>query len=341
MSPQVRREVERAVHLERPIIPFRIDGVEPCRAMQYFISSQHWLDALTPPLEKHLRHLADILTSLLSGKQEAESLSQQYTHRRPVRSWSARSIAVIVAVTLVALAIAVFALPRLTDRSIARESSGPDDTAHATQADARQKSADPTSKLIGFIQSDEPSVWDTNGGSYVATVSDGLLKVKADWEVQIRIHDMLDALRTKRGLPVTPPGDRGESRTDFRQIRNIVSKLDEPTNIDFVETPLQDLLTYLGDLRHVKFNLDSRALAKCGMSPETQITCNVKSVSLRTALQSALKDLGLIYKIDATGITITTIEERAASTVTRVLDVHDLLGEQGHESDFGPPAAPK
>src|SRR5271167_4273292 len=50
-SPQVRKEVERAVHRGMPIIPLRIEDVLPSGSMEYFLSTPHWLDAMTPPLE--------------------------------------------------------------------------------------------------------------------------------------------------------------------------------------------------------------------------------------------------------------------------------------------------
>ena len=65
-SPQVMREVERAVNKGIPIIPFRIENVMPSKAMEYFLSAPHWLDALTPPLEKHLQRLVDTVQALLT-----------------------------------------------------------------------------------------------------------------------------------------------------------------------------------------------------------------------------------------------------------------------------------
>lgn len=44
-SPQVRREVERAVHKQVEILPFRIEGVLPSKSLEFFLSSQHWMDA--------------------------------------------------------------------------------------------------------------------------------------------------------------------------------------------------------------------------------------------------------------------------------------------------------
>lgn len=48
-SPQIRREVERAVSKGVPIIPLRIQDIAPTRSLEYFIGTVHWLDALTPP----------------------------------------------------------------------------------------------------------------------------------------------------------------------------------------------------------------------------------------------------------------------------------------------------
>ena len=67
-SPQITREVERAVNKRMPIIPVRIENVAPTRSLEYFISTSHWLDALTPPLEDHLRKLSVSVKSLLQLK---------------------------------------------------------------------------------------------------------------------------------------------------------------------------------------------------------------------------------------------------------------------------------
>ncbi|HTU53395.1 MAG TPA: toll/interleukin-1 receptor domain-containing protein [Acetobacteraceae bacterium] len=64
-SPQIRREVERAVSKGVPIIPLRIQDIAPARSLEYFIGTVHWLDALTPPLESHLRRLGETVKSLL------------------------------------------------------------------------------------------------------------------------------------------------------------------------------------------------------------------------------------------------------------------------------------
>src|SRR5271154_520661 len=68
LSHQIKREVERAVNVGLPIIPLRIENVMPTKSLEYFLSTPHWLDAFTPPLEHHLNYLADVIRHILSGQ---------------------------------------------------------------------------------------------------------------------------------------------------------------------------------------------------------------------------------------------------------------------------------
>lgn len=56
-SRHVMNEIERAVSHGVTIIPFRIEDVAPSEDLELFISSCHWLDALTPPLEAKIHEL--------------------------------------------------------------------------------------------------------------------------------------------------------------------------------------------------------------------------------------------------------------------------------------------
>ncbi|MGC1460234.1 MAG: toll/interleukin-1 receptor domain-containing protein [Steroidobacteraceae bacterium] len=60
-SPQVRREVERAVHKQVRILPFRIENVLPSQSLEYFLSAAHWLDAFPPPRAPHYARLCEYL----------------------------------------------------------------------------------------------------------------------------------------------------------------------------------------------------------------------------------------------------------------------------------------
>ena len=66
-SSQIKREVERAVNKGVYIIPFRVDDIEPTKALEYFISTSQWMDAFSPPLERHLDNLAKTVKAVLKS----------------------------------------------------------------------------------------------------------------------------------------------------------------------------------------------------------------------------------------------------------------------------------
>ncbi len=64
-SPQVRREIERAVNKGLNVLPFRIEDVPLSKSLEYFISAQHWLDAIGGELDGHLQELCNCVSTLL------------------------------------------------------------------------------------------------------------------------------------------------------------------------------------------------------------------------------------------------------------------------------------
>jgi hypothetical protein len=95
LSAHIPKEVERAVSKGVAILPFRIEDVLPGTALDFFIGSVHWLDALTPPLERHLERLAQNVQTLLSQNglaikfKKAESGGAQAGRKPDSRSISA------------------------------------------------------------------------------------------------------------------------------------------------------------------------------------------------------------------------------------------------------------
>lgn len=72
-SHQIKREVERAVNRGVAILPLRLQDILPSRSLEYFLSTPHWLDAMTPPLEVHLDRLARAVRALLRQHDGAET----------------------------------------------------------------------------------------------------------------------------------------------------------------------------------------------------------------------------------------------------------------------------
>jgi len=85
-SPQVTREVERAVSKGIAILPLRIEDVPLSKTMEYFISAPHWLDAMTPPLEQHLQKLGGTVQFLLSrSNSDKEAKQTPVSPTEPIR----------------------------------------------------------------------------------------------------------------------------------------------------------------------------------------------------------------------------------------------------------------
>jgi len=70
-SEHVRREVAKAFSLGLQVIPFRIEDPLPQSSLSYFLETVHWLDAVIPPLEKHLNALTERVRKLLANGESA------------------------------------------------------------------------------------------------------------------------------------------------------------------------------------------------------------------------------------------------------------------------------
>jgi hypothetical protein len=117
-SSQVIKEVDRAVHHGLAIIPLRLEDVPLSKQLEYYISDVHWLDALTPPLEKYINKLCDVIRLLLKMDEinsdnvreafETETVKGQ----KPVRTDRTRRLTRfrIPVITLIFLALGISAV---------------------------------------------------------------------------------------------------------------------------------------------------------------------------------------------------------------------------------------
>jgi hypothetical protein len=113
-SKQIKREVEIAADGGVTIVPLRIENILPTDSFKYFLGNIHWLDALTPPLEKHLQEVAAKVKAILNTESVSSSEASQPslpgktpTVYPPTRRNAVPVIGGIVAV-LVATAVVLF-----------------------------------------------------------------------------------------------------------------------------------------------------------------------------------------------------------------------------------------
>lgn len=69
-SIHVNREVSLALSRRVITIPFKVEDAPLSKSMEYLIGVPHWLDALTPPLEKHIEELSQTITMLLESERK-------------------------------------------------------------------------------------------------------------------------------------------------------------------------------------------------------------------------------------------------------------------------------
>lgn len=108
--------------------------------------------------------------------------------------------------------------------------------------------------------------------------------------------------------------------------RKIEQTLAEPTQLEFIETPLTDVVDFLMDYHDIQIQLDEKALADAGIEKRTPITANLKGLSLRSALNLILRQQDLTFSVRDEVLLITTPEASQGRLITRVYPVGDLLG---------------
>jgi TolB-like protein/Flp pilus assembly protein TadD len=113
-SDHVYREVAKAFSSRLVVVPFRIDAALPTSGISYYLNTVQWLDAVNPPVDRHISTLIERVKALLTGNSVSDPLliSQaalgpypaKTRPRRSLRKWAV-GIAILM-LCLIALAIA-------------------------------------------------------------------------------------------------------------------------------------------------------------------------------------------------------------------------------------------
>ncbi len=119
-SQQVLREVERAVSVGLTVVPVRLQDVTPSKDIAYFIGSVHWLDAMTPPVERQMEEVAHKLKIMLG----AATTPRPRTTAAPQRKFSPAMIAGVAIVLCILAGVLVWKFrqpPKHSEPSVASE----------------------------------------------------------------------------------------------------------------------------------------------------------------------------------------------------------------------------
>lgn len=138
------------------------------------------------------------------------------------------------------------------------------------------------------------------------------------------------SVRDSDAKPAPTPKSRGTVPLPASQSRAaaeaaIRRALDKPISLEFVETPLHDVVEYLKDCLQIRIVLHLKALSDVGVAADTPITRNLLSISARSALNLLLDDLDLTWVISNEVLLITTRDEAGSMLENVVYEVHDLV----------------
>ena len=129
----------------------------------------------------------------------------------------------------------------------------------------------------------------------------------------------------------TPPPDisAGNLVGETASTLKIERALEEPAELEVVEAPLTDVIEYLKVKHDIEIQLDNHCLQEAGVATDTQITRSLRNLSLRSALNLVLRDIGLDFVIRDEVLLITTKETAGKLLETRIYWVHDLMDAEG------------
>ncbi|HEV3024091.1 MAG TPA: hypothetical protein VGX76_16560, partial [Pirellulales bacterium] len=115
--------------------------------------------------------------------------------------------------------------------------------------------------------------------------------------------------------------------------REILAALDQPTEFDFREQPLSDVIDYFKQKHGIEILLDTKALGRAGVGTDTPITQTLKNLTLRSALRVLLMQLDSTYVVGDGYLMITSKTEAESKLSCKIYPVHDLVTL---DSDFRP-----
>ncbi len=101
--------------------------------------------------------------------------------------------------------------------------------------------------------------------------------------------------------------------------------LDEPTQFEFNDLPLHDVVLYLKDRHHIEIQIDTKVLEEASIGVDTPVTRNLQGTTLRSALRLTLGAMDLTYVIKDEVLLITTTVAANADKVVMIYPVGDLI----------------
>jgi hypothetical protein len=167
--------------------------------------------------------------------------------------------------------------------------------------------------------------------------SDRAATAKAELKAAVeRAEEMMDASAGEEFGGATPTDACkcvGEAASAV--VGKIEQALDGPlrsNGLDFVDTPLEEVVNLLQEDYGIPIQIDRPALDEIGMEAAEQVTVQIHNVSFRSALRLLLRQLQLTYLIQNEVLLITTPESAESELKLCVYDLRGLVDTEQPKS---------
>lgn len=141
------------------------------------------------------------------------------------------------------------------------------------------------------------------------------------------------------GFDSNPSLVTGFGQQVHEQPSKIEQALQQQAKLDFVDTPLRDVVTFLQEVHGIPIVLNRQALEEANIPVDTPVTKNIRGIRLETTLTLLLRELGLVFDATDEFLEITTPKDLATHPQVRVYDCRDLLGMNKVELPAGNPSS--
>jgi len=95
--------------------------------------------------------------------------------------------------------------------------------------------------------------------------------------------------------------------------------------LDVQKAPLSDALQVISEQIEIPIRIDQRAFDEVGLTIDAQVTLQANNISAQSLLKHLLRQWDLTYRIDATGVVITTYDVAESQLERRIYPIGDLI----------------
>ena len=116
----------------------------------------------------------------------------------------------------------------------------------------------------------------------------------------------------------------GPLHAQKKKVNKVGLALAKKTTVEFVDTPLVDVVKYISDLHKIDIELAKKELTEEGISTDEPITLSLKDKTLQSTLNIMLEPLGVTYLSSSDKLQITSITASEEKLETRTYPIGRL-----------------